>query len=407
MDSSVRLRTAAPADLDGICDLLELVFLEKPSESRRAAEKAMIEAHRSLVADHDGDVVGHTTALTRDLTVPGAIVPAAHVTGVGVAPTHRRRGILTALMRQQLEDVAAAGREPLAVLWASEAPIYPRFGYGPASSRLNLDITNREVRLTTPPSAPVGRLRLVKPLEALDELAAVYERVRPARAGMSSRSEKWWRHLLTEHEGENGGQTGLHALIYSDDNGPAGYAIWRSEDKWTEWGPDGVVAVREAVADGPEAYAEIWRFLLSIDLTRRVRYWVAAVDEPLQYLVDDSRRLGRRYLDGLYVRLVDLPAALEARHYTAPIDAVAEITDPLLPANSGRWRIAGGPDKVTCARTDDAPDFACSITELGAAYLGGTSLAALAAAGRVRQLTDNLPSAAFGWHRQPNAIEVF
>jgi predicted acetyltransferase len=408
MDSSVRLRTAAPADLDAISDLLELVFLEAPSESRRSAEQAIMETERSLVAEHDDRVVGHTTTLTRDLTVPGAVVPAAHVTGVGVAPTHRRRGILTAMMRQQLEDLATAGREPIAVLWASESAIYPRFGYGPAASRLSLEITNREVRLTTPPALPPGgRLRLIKPAAAADELAAVYERVRADRVGLSSRGAKWWNHLLTDHPGEDEGQTGRRGVLYEDERGPAGYAMWRAEGKWTEWGPDGVIAVRELVADGPEAHDAIWRFLLGIDLTRTVKYWSAAVDDPVQYLVDDPRRLGRHYLDGLWVRLLDLPAALEARHYTMPIDAVVEVDDPLLPANRGRWRLAGGPDKATCTRTDDAPDFACSITDLGAAYLGGTSLAALAAAGRVRRLTGNLPSVAFGWHRQPNAIEVF
>jgi predicted acetyltransferase len=408
MDSSVHLRTAGPTDLDAIADLLELVFLEAPSESRRSAEQAIMETERSLVAEHDDRVVGHTATLTRDLTVPGAIVPAAHVTGVGVAPTHRRRGILTAMMRRQLEDLATAGREPIAVLWASESAIYPRFGYGPAAARLSLEIANREVRLTSPPALPPGgRLRLVKPAAAADELAAVYERVRADRVGLSSRGEKWWNHLLTDHSGENEGQTGRHGVLYEDEHGPAGYAMWRAEGKWAEWGPDGVVTVRELVADGPEAYDAIWRFLLGIDLTRTVKYSSAAVDEPVQYLVDDPRRLGRRYLDSLWVRLLDLPAALEARHYTAPIDAVVEVDDPLLPANQGRWRLAGGPDKVTCTRTDDAPDFACSITDLGAAYLGGTSLAALAAAGRVRRLTGNLPSVAFGWHRQPNAIEVF
>ncbi|HEY0534894.1 MAG TPA: GNAT family N-acetyltransferase [Actinoplanes sp.] len=407
MDSSVRLRTATPADLDAISDLLELLFHETPTESRRAAEQAMTETDRSLVAEHDGHVVGHATTLTRDLTVPGAIVPAAHVTGVGVAPTHRRRGILTQLMREQLEGLAA-GREPIAALWASESAIYPRFGYGPASARLSLEITNREVRLTAPAATlPSGRLSLIKPSAAAEELTAVYERVRADRVGFSSRGEKWWKHLLIDHHDERGEQTGPRGVLYSDESGPAGYALWRAEGKWTEWGPDGVVAVRELVAARPEAYEAIWRFLLGIDLTRTVKHGNAAVDEPVQYLVDDPRRLGRRYLDGLWIRILDLPAALEARQYATALDTVVEVTDPLLPANQGRWRLSGGPDKVTCTRTDDAPDFACSITELGAAYLGGTSLAALAAAGRVHRLSGNLPSVAFGWHRQPHAIEVF
>ena len=151
----------------------------------------------------------------------------------------------------------------------------------------------------------------------------------------------------------------------------------------------------------------LWQFLFGIDLTRRVVHHYAAVDEPLQYLVNEPRMLRRTYTDSLWVRIVDLPAALEARSYQAPVDVVFEIDDPLLPDNAGRWRLTGGQDKATCVRTDDPADFACSITELGAAYLGGTSLAALAAAGRIRRLTANLPTTAFAAELLPHPIEVF
>lgn len=407
MDSAVRLRTATPADLDAITDLMALVFHDRPSPEQRTAEQSITEPERSIVAEQDGRVVGHATALTRDLTVPGAIVPAAHVTGVGVAPTHRRRGVLTRMMRHQLEAIAADGREPVAVLWASESAIYPRYGYGPASTRLSMEIMNREVGLPEPAAGPAGRLRMIDPPAAVDELAAVYERARAQQVGLSSRGPKWWEYLLADHSEPHDDQTGPRGVLYEDDKGPAGYALWRVESRWSEWGPDAKVGVRETVTDGPEAYAAIWRFLLGIDLARTVQYWHAATDEPLQFLVGDARRLGRRYLDGLWIRLTDLPAALEARQYATPLDVVIEVTDPILERNSGRWRLAGEPGKVACTRTADAPDFACSITDLGAVYLGGTSLSALAAAGRVRSLTGNLPSAAFGWHRQPHPVEVF
>jgi predicted acetyltransferase len=407
MDSAIHLRTATSTDLDAISDLLALVFHERPNAGQRAAEQSIIETDRSVVAEQDGQVIGHVTALTRDLTVPGAVLPAAHVTGVGVAPTHRRRGVLKRMMRQQLEEIAEAGREPIAVLWASESVIYPRFGYGPASARLSLEIMNREVSLPKPAVEPAGRLRMIGPAAAADELTTVFERVRPRQVGLSSRGPKWWEYLLTDHSEPVGDQTGPHGVLYEDESGPAGYALWKTDSGWNEWGPDCKVSVREVVADGPEAYAAIWRFLLGIDLARTVQYSYAAADEELQYMVGDPPRLGRKYQDGLWVRLVDLPAALEARQYAAPLDVVIEVTDPILERNSGRWRLSGEPGKVTCARTTDAPDFACSITELGAAYLGGTSLSALAAAGRVRSLTGNLPSIAFGWHRQPHPIEVF
>ncbi|HEX9999479.1 MAG TPA: GNAT family N-acetyltransferase, partial [Actinoplanes sp.] len=364
------------------------------------------EADRSLVADDGGTVVGHTTAQTRELTVPGAVVPAAHVTGVAVAPTHRRRGLLTAMMRRQLTEIADAGAEPIAVLWASETSIYPRYGYGPAAARLRLNVMTREVRLTEPAVA-AGRLRLIKPGESREVLTAVHERLRGERVGWSSRPDYWWRYLLADPESARHGATDLRGVLLDGPDGPVGYALWRVKSRWNEHGPDAQVQVREVVAADSAAYAQLWGFLFGIDLARWATYEFAALDEPLQYLVDEPRRLGRAYLDSLWIRLIDLPTALEARRYTAPLDVVLEVTDPLLTRNSGRWRLTGGDGKTTCVRTGDQPDLACTVTELGAAYLGGTSLAALAAAGRVRQLTDNLPSVAFGWNRQPNPIEVF
>ena len=406
MDESVRLRTATTADLSAIADLMGHVFHEDMTEEARQLEYSVTEPERSVVADDDGAVVGHTTALTRDLTVPGTVLPAAHVTGVGVAPTHRRRGLLTAMMHHQLREIAEAGREPVAVLWASETTIYPRYGYGPAAARLRLEAMTREVRLPAV-TAPPGRLRLIEPLESLAELAAVYDRLRPGRVGWSSRTEQWWRYLFTDTEQRRSGATPLRGVLCAGPDGPVGYALWRVEERWDDYGPDARVRVREVVAGDPETYATLWRFLFGIDLARSATYDFAAVDEPLQYLVDEPRRLGLRYADGLWIRIVDLPGALEARRYVAPFDVVMEVADPLLEGNGGRWRLTGGPDKATCTRTGDAPDFACTITDLGAAYLGGTSLAVLAAAGRVRRLTDNLPSTSFGWDRLPNPVEVF
>jgi predicted acetyltransferase len=406
MDPSVSLRPAVAADLDAIADLMGFVFHDTMTDELRALEISITEVERSVVADDEGRVVGHATAQTRDLTVPGAIVPAAHVTGVGVAPTHRRRGILTAMMTGQLREIAEAGREPIAVLWASETKIYPRFGYGGAGPRLRFDVMSREIRLT-PPGPPIGRLRLVKPLAALDDLKRVHERVRAGRVGWSSRPEYAWKYVFADVESHRRGATEQRGVVVDGEDGPIGYAVWRVQERWNEHGPNGQVQVREIVAEDPRTYAQLWQFLLGIDLTRSLTYGMGALDEPLQYLVDEPRRLGTATSDALFVRIVDLPAALEARQYATSLDVVIEVTDALIEGNNGRWRVSGGPGKITCARTDDPADFACSIAELSAAYLGGTSLAALAAAGRVRQLSDNLPSVAFGWHRQPNPIEVF
>jgi predicted acetyltransferase len=170
------------------------------------------------------------------------------------------------------------------------------------------------------------------------------------------------------------------------------------------------VQVREVVAADPAAYAALWRFLLGIDLARTARASFLSVDEPLQHLVDEPRRLGLRVSDGLWIRIVDLPGALAARRYAADVDVVLEVTDPLLPANTGRWRLTGGPGGATCTPTTDPADLACTVLELGTVYLGATTPATLAAAGRVRELTAgslSRASAAFGWHRLPNPTEVF
>ncbi|GIF00388.1 GNAT family N-acetyltransferase [Paractinoplanes rishiriensis] len=406
MEHSVRLRAATPEDREPIAELLLYVFHDNDTAEMRELEHLITEYDRSVVADDDGLVVGHASAQTRELTVPGAVLPAAHVTAVGVAPTHRRRGILTAMMRRQLEQIAEDGREPIAVLWASETKIYPRFGYGPAGLRHHLEVMTREVRFTNPVPPP-GRLRLTTPAAALPAMTALHERLRADRVGWSSRPEHWWKYLIDDNDTRRDGATGLHTVLLEGADGLLGYALWRVVDRWNTHGPNSQVRIAEVVADGPDAYATLWQFLLSIDLVRSATFSFAAVDEPLQYLVDEPRRLGRAASDALWVRLVDLPAALEARTYLAPLDVVLDVTDPLLPANTGRWRLSGGPNKVTCTRTEDPADLACGITELGAAYLGGTSLAALAAAGRVQRLTGNFPSTAFGWHRHPNPIEIF
>lgn len=407
MKEEIQLRPGSAEDFPAICDLLGTVFHEDYSGDLREWEAGIFEADRSLVADDAGRVVGHTLAFTRDITVPGAVVPAAHVSGVGVLPTHRRRGLLTRMMHRQLRAIADAGREPIAALWATETSIYPRFGYGPAASRLFLNVMNREVSLPAPPAEPAGRLRMVDPVAGLADLADVYERLRPERIGWSNRDERWWKYILTDLDVLRDGATKLYAVIHDGPDGPTGYALWRVKQGWNNHGPNCEVIVREVVAADPETYQALWRFLFGIDLARSVTVRLAAVDEPLLYLVDEPRRLGPTLVDALFVRLIDVPRALAARRYATTVDVVVEVTDPILAENTGRFRLTGGPDGASCTRTGDPADVVCSVTELGAAYLGATSFTALVAAGRARQLTGNDPTIAFGWHRRPSPTEVF
>jgi predicted acetyltransferase len=313
------------------------------------------------------------------------------------------------MMRRQLAEVAEAGREPLAVLWASEGAIYPRYGYGLATQRLSLDVALREIRPPQAPMAPEARLRLIEPADATADLAKVYEQLRADRPGYASRDDRWWRAILADPASERNGATALHGVVHDTPHGPTGYALWRTKSRW-DIGPQAEVRVREVMAGDPATYAALWRFLLSIDLTRTAAFSFATLDEPLMHMVDEPRHLGARLLDGLWVRVVDVPAALARRRYAVDVDVVLDVTDALLPQNTGRWRLTGGPGGASCTATEGPADLACTALELGSAYLGGPSLAALAAAGRVRELTPGAlagASAAFGWHRLPAAIEVF
>jgi predicted acetyltransferase len=386
----------------------EKAFGKDHHEDEAKLERDLFEAPRTLAAVHETDgVVGTALSARRTLGVPGGEVPAAHVTAVSVLGTHRRRGLLRRMMTRQLTDLAGTD-EPVAILWASEPVIYGRFGYGLASENLSFDADTRE--LSVPAGEECGTLREVEYAESTDTLAAVHEAARAGRPGVSSRPAALWRLLAADPEHAREGRSGLRAILHQGTDGPDGYAVYRIGRHGDATGPAGVVHVEEIVARDLAGYRALWRYLFDIDLTRRLRYDFAAVDEPLRYLVTDPRRLGARLGDGLWLRVLDVPAALTARRYAAGVDVVLDVTDDVVGANAGRWHLRAGPDGAACERTDAPADLAVPVTELGAAYLGGTPLSALAAAGRVREVRPGAlaaASAAFGWHRAPVAIEVF
>ncbi|MFU8852807.1 GNAT family N-acetyltransferase [Micromonospora sp. SL1-18] len=396
-------------DFDEIAGLLGLAFHGNLDPELLDVERNVFEPERGLLVRDGGTAVAHAGAFSRELTAPGTSVPAAHVTMVGVAPTHRRRGLLTGLMRRQLREVRDAGREPIAVLWASEGRIYPRFGYGLAAQRLALRCDTTELRLPDPASAE-GPLRLDRPAAHQAELARLYDRVRADRPGWSRRDERWWAYVLADVKDLRGGATERRVLLHEGPAGLDGYALYRTKEEWDRGGPRGEVRVDEVVAADPAGYLALWRLLLSIDLTRRLSFDRAAVDEPLLWLVNEPCKLGAELSDALWVRLVDVPAALAARRYATDVDVVIEVTDELLPENAGRWRLVGGPSGAECTATTAPAQLACDVRALGELYLGGAGLGALAAAGRVRELVPEAVAAAgpaFGWHRAPAPMEVF
>lgn len=357
-----------------------------------AIDLALSEPERTLAVFDGDEIVATTLALSRALTVPGGIVPVAAVSAVGVAPGHTRRGHMGALMRRQLADVHEGG-EPLAALWASEAAIYGRYGYGPAmrTSRYELHLWRARLR-----ERSHERVRVVPAADALDHLRAVYEAVRPEQPGLMSRGGAWWPRRLHDPPHRRDGASALRAAIVD-----GGYALYAAKSAWAEGGPSGAVTVRELVAATPTARAALWSFLIGIDLMRTLHWRLAPDQEPLALMLTDADALVVRTGLGLWVRLVELAPALTARTYAQPFELVLEVEDRSCPWNAGRHRLAFDGAAASCEPTRAEPDLALGVDALGAAYLGGTRFTTLAAAGRVRELREGALALAAGAFRAP------
>ncbi|MEV2243930.1 GNAT family N-acetyltransferase [Streptomyces sp. NPDC049970] len=385
---TTELRVLSGSEWDVWFGCLESAFGGVPiAPETREMYAELTEPDRALGHWDGADCVGTAGAHSFRVAVPGgAVVPAAGITMVSVAATHRRQGLLTAMMRRQLDDVRSWG-EPLAVLLASEPGIYGRFGYGAATSEMNLRIDSSRVLLSSPPGTDGVRLRQASPARALDACEAVYGRLAASRPGTPLRQPGWERVPVNDPERGRQGGSALQCVLAERDGEVTGYATYHLRPAWDDAGPKGTVAVRDLMALDSASYAALWRFLFGIDLMSVVECRNRPVDDAVLRLVSDVRRCEVRLRDGLYVRLVELGAALEARTYRTPVDVVMEVEDAFCPWNAGRWRLtADSKGAATCRRTHDDPELALSVKELGAAYLGGVSLSTLAAAGLVREL---------------------
>ncbi|MFE3585197.1 GNAT family N-acetyltransferase [Streptomyces vinaceus] len=360
-------------------------FHEPEPDEVTALWGSLGEPRRCLVVRERGAIMGTAGTFSFRMSIPGGrVVDTAGVSMVSVQAVGRRRGVLTALMRQQLDSLRRGG-EPLAVLTASEAPIYGRFGYGMAARQLSLDIASRRVRLAAPAvgSDEVG-LSVEDPHKALDACEELYGRLLPQRPGMMAHENGWELVPLLDPPAWRDGSAPVECVIARMDGRVAGYARYSVAVEWSRTNTaEGTVRVRDIEADDPRAYAALWRFILETDLTSRVIAPNRPVDEALLHMVSDVRHCTPTVLDSLYVRLVDIPRALCARTYATAIDTVLEVGDRFAPWNQGRWRLTGDGEGAVCTRTHDAPDLSLDVAALGSAYLGGVTFSELAAAGRV------------------------
>lgn len=389
------IRPIAEDEFPAYCRAIEAAFGNQASDEEIAGWKSVTEFDRTLAAVEDGSIVATAGAFTLHVSVPGGLtVPAAGVTAVGVRPSHRRRGLLRALMERQLDDVAN-GPEPLAILTASESLIYGRFGYGVATSRASLAIDPRRSAFATPFEDP-GRIRMVEPPEARTIVPAIHDRARVNQPGDIDRSDAIWDLMIADAPWSRDGEEPLFWAVHYSPTGEAdGFVSYRVKRSWPEGLPDSEVRVTDLVGVDAQAEASLWRYVLDLDLAGQVIAESRPVDEALRWRLADPRRLRQRFVtDHLWARLLDIPAALTARRYRAESELIIEVRDPLRPAVDGRYLLRGGPDGAECARTTLTADLSLGVGELSSAYLGDARLSVLARAGRVVEHRDGALSRA-------------
>lgn len=389
------VRAVAVGEIADYLGCIRTAFLtDREVTVEEAAWKAAhMDLERTFCAFSDGKLCGTSRTFPTDMTIPGGQLKASAVTEVTVLPTHHRQGHLRQMMQAMLDDAVRRG-EPVAILTASEWPIYGRFGYGPATDRVSWEVRSDEAEFFAPRSGSVAMIGV----HELRSLAPqVYERIRPTTVGALSRDPEWWDLILNIEipPGSPPAKSRVR-VVWRDDAGTVqGYAIYDSTESWAYGRPKGEVLVRELFAATPEAHRELWRYLCELDLVSTVRANHRAIDDPLVYHLTDGRAVRTQArLDHLWLRLLDVRASLAARSYSAPGRVVFEVEDPTykrvsriaVTADGGVGKAgadAGAPCTGSADKTDDDAEIVIGVADLSAGYLGGVSFSSLERSGRL------------------------
>jgi predicted acetyltransferase len=386
--TGLEVRPVTPEELEAFTRVDLAAFGESTMNADRfQLEWTRRELDRTLAAFDGDDIVASGRAMSFELTAPGsALIPAAAVTWIAVLPTHRRRGILTALMHRQLADATERG-EPLAMLMASEGTIYRRFGYGIATNFMSVSIDRKHSTLliSRPDS---GRVRLVDQDAARVLLPEIFDRARREQVGAVQRVDAWWPDQYFWPEPTDRGAH-FYAVHENGDGELDGYVAYRVESKW-DYVTKSILHVDEVISLTSDAHDALWRFVFEVDLIETIRAEHIPLDDPLRWQLAESRRLQvTRVSDWLWVRLLDLAAALEARTYMSEGSIVFQVVDEFRPKQqaAGRFELQAGPEGASVRRTKKGADLALDVPELGAAYLGGVRFSTLARAGLLVEQT--------------------
>ena len=343
------------------------------------AEPPKPDQDRSLAVFDGGRIVGTAHAFGCRMNIPGGDAATASIDDVAVLPTHRRRGIMRMMMARQLEDIRERG-EPLAALYATESIIYGRYGYGVGAFEENWSIDTRHSAYAQP-FEHKGRLSFVEPDAVPEVCPPILARALKDRPGSIPPTQHRWHRIAGGREGQMDRAKFFH-VRYEENGRPEGYVRYSIRDGEVEVDYGGLIWAT------PSAHASLWRFCFDIDLTWKVKAGGLPVDDPLPWMLADTRRLSRNTHDALWIRLVDVPAALAARSYEVSGSLVIEVADPFCPWNEGRYELDAGPDGATCSRTSKTPHLALTAGDLASAYLGTVPFTLLGRAGRVEERTE-------------------
>jgi predicted acetyltransferase len=370
--------------------------------------KPILELDRAF-GHFDGDqVVSTVGAYSLEMSVPGSVANCGGTTVVTVAPTHRRQGLLTEMMGRHLDDIKER-EEPMAALWASESEIYGRFGYGRATTAAEITVHRRGHPLSRHAPTP-GPVRLVDVEEARSLVPLFHDRFRLTQPGMFRRWPEWWEaRVFSDFQSRRSGFTGARWAVIDGEGGIEGYAKYRTKSAPGEDGHSGTeMVITELFGETPDAWVSLWSFLVNHDLVAKFTAKLRSPEDPIFDLLSGPRRAQTEVDDGLWVRIMDVPAALTRRHYEGVFTGVIEVHDPMGLAG-GTFHLETSTDGSECTPATDDPDVSLDIEDLGAVYMGTGGFRRLARSGRISGNDEALKAAdlAFGWDPQPWCPEIF